>query len=266
MLIENAIRRIPLITDIDKKIETHGLSLAMRYILHERLGICSVEVNFVSPNIKEELKMSPTLIVSNHDGLLEPSILLAYLPERKDSLILGSAPLQDIFPNLTPYFLPLHIRTSSVPGSEMKLFSRLVRAVPTNILTPPPNAHEENIATISKAATVINQGGRVVLFPQGANKNGKWKKGIGHFVQQIDANESIKVIFCHIKDASRQDILRFTPLRKLLPKPSIFFFNSISMFELSQQVDLTDPTHVKSFLENLYHTKLQVLKTYPLPL
>ena len=108
-----------------------------------------------------------------------------------------------------------------------------------------------NHATISLAAAKTSEGELVALFPEGVSgKSGKWRKGIGHLVSQIEPSKPVYFAMAHVKGTSDWDSLRVIPgLRNIMRKGSISFARPelFSSFNLPQ-----NPNDITEYLQGTY--------------
>jgi len=207
--------------ELDLAIGKKGLPVASRDFILEHGS--KLEVVGRTREVEGILKNEPVLVVANHEHEVETMALYAALLQRDDIFTVGVAALQGIGPNFSEHLMPVYVRPSSVDPSEMKLSSRIGRAL--NLGTDmPENAHELNKASIDRAAQTISDGGLVIMFPSGARKKNIWSPGVGHLMTNINKDCGAYIVKAHIKGASDLDFLRLIPgLKRLMPPLKVTF-------------------------------------------
>lgn len=173
---------------------------------------------------KETLKLLTNgagLLLSNHDSDAEPAAIVASLPDRKDLYLVGSHRLPEKIPNLAQYILPVnvdHLRKLSNKKSLTTIVGRLRRS-PKNIR----GIMKGNLKSIREAAIKVNDGGMVIIFPQGVHTEDKWQSGVNWITKKI-TNPDAKIVFAYVANTSHWDYLRFFPiLRRFLPDIKVYF-------------------------------------------
>ena len=216
---------------IDKTIGQQGLAAAA----HELLTMMKTKltVKKYSEAVDSVIQTGQVLVLGNHEHMLEVVALLAAMPNRKEIYTVGVAGLKGVGPNFAKHLLPVHIRPASITAHEMKLTSRIGRALGLGVAVP-PNAQEINAQSIRIAAELISNGAMVIMFPSGVRKsNSVWSAGVGYVVDQISRKDESSIIFAHINGASNHDVLRLVPgIRKFLPKFTVAFSEPITVSEL----------------------------------
>ncbi|MBL7150867.1 1-acyl-sn-glycerol-3-phosphate acyltransferase [Candidatus Microgenomates bacterium] len=222
--------------ELDLAIGEKGLPIASRDFILEHDS--KLEVAGRTKEVERILRSEPVLVIANHGHEAETVALYAALLQRDDIYTVGVAAFQGIGPNFSKHLIPVYVRPSSVDPSEMKLSSRIGRALSLGT-DMPENAHELNKASIARAAQIISGGGLVVMFPSGARKKNIWSPGVGHLIIGINKDCGAYIVKAHIKGTSNLDFLRLVPgLKKLMPPLRVTFAEPRSVTDyLKEKVD-----------------------------
>lgn len=182
----------------DENVGRLGLSKAT----HKMLGTLGEKV---SANFEEGaercLKGDPVLVVGTHPGRLHASATLAAMPDRDDSFVVGHAGLGNVGQNFKEHLIPMTLgkkkSTNPVKGFICGVKNRVKQAVgfkQNNV--EPAEAKAKNQENLETAARIVNEGGRVLIFPDNVHKRGtdsKWLGGIGRLLVQM--NPDAKIVF-----------------------------------------------------------------------
>ena len=210
-------------------IKKHGLTEAIRK-LQETFGV-RVKVMSQPKGTADILEKGPVLIVANHPWDQEPVALLSTLPNRKDIFLIASHRLKK-FEHLGQHILPVNIALHQKESDKRSLSVILgkLRRMPKASL----GLAKSSVRSLALASEKLNQGGIVLIFPQGVYKDNKWQQGIDRVVRDVD-NLNAKMVFSHIKNTSNWDYLRFIPvLGRLIPDIEISFSGPL---ELPARID-----------------------------
>lgn len=180
----------------DKNVGKLGLSKATR----KMLGTFGEKVSADFEEGAERcLKEDPVLVVGTHPGRLHASATLAAMPDRDDSFIVGHAGLENVGQNFKEHLIPMALSkkkpTNPVEGFIGGVKNRIKQAIgfKQNNMEP-AEAKAKNQENLGTAARIVNEGGRVLIFPDNVHKRGtgsKWLGGIGRLLSQMDPNAKI---------------------------------------------------------------------------
>lgn len=168
-----------------------GLSNATRKLV-EKFGE-GIDVKF-EQDAEACLSKDPVLVVGTHPGRLNASAVVAAMPERNDSFVVGNAMLERIGPNFNAHLIPV-----ALVNRKRNVIKDLVRKAagfpPRN--TDSTAAKEKNQDSLKRAAQIVNDGGRVLIFPDNVHKrgDGRWLKGVGQLLQQLGPDK--KIVFAN---------------------------------------------------------------------
>ena len=247
------IQRMPLIGNIAKMIDRIIGQQGLAAAAHELLTMMKTKltVKKYSEAVDNVIQTGQVLVLGNHEHMLEVVALLAAMPNRKDIYTVGVAGLKGFGPNFAKHLLPVHIRPASITAHEMKLTSRIGRALGLGVAVP-PNAQEINAQSIRIAAELISNGAMVIMFPSGVRKtNSVWSVGVGYLVDQIARKDKTSIVFAYVTGASNLDFLRLIPgIRCLLPKFSVTLSTPIAIKDLP--VTKGSPKQIAKYLHSEY--------------
>lgn len=182
----------------DDQVVELGLSTATRKFLGTTGGK-------VSPNFEEGaekcLKKNSVLVIGTHPGRVQASAILAAMPDREDSFVIGNAVFENIGPNFSEKLIPISLGKKGNKGQVKKLIGGVKGLVKRAIGFESENldrdtARRKNQEGLARAAEIINGGGRVLMFPDNVHersKDGAWLGGIGRLLRQMNPNA--KVVF-----------------------------------------------------------------------
>ena len=245
---------LPILTrafrSFDKRIGESTLTEGMRDLLDKTAGLENISIKGLEGETRRILEEEGVLLVCNHPHDAESIILLGTMPPRDDVSIIAAHNQMRLGRNMAAHILPVYPYRQEQTTSNLKLSVRLAKK-----FTSPPYPQEEmdrrNHATISLAAAKTSEGELVALFPEGVSgKSGKWRKGIGHLVSQIEPSKPVYFAMAHVKGTSDWDSLRVIPgLRNIMRKGSISFARPelFSSFNLPQ-----NPNDITEYLQGTY--------------
>lgn len=190
--------------DIDDQIPLKGLPNAIKEHF-QKLGY-NIEPQYQEDRTREVLEKSPALVVANHPFLMDPVNLIASLPEaRRDVSVIGNTAFQTLGDNFAQHVIPVYRsgndyqvegrallwRKYGIPQEEHALFE----------------AGRLNRQSINTAAQKINEGGLVILFPDGSTEGKEWYSGVGELVKQIDRDDA-QIVFAATEKPRYRDYMR----------------------------------------------------------
>lgn len=231
-----------LVRELDQNIGRFGLQVGTRRFLEQKGA--AIQVSNLNPTVYEILQNRPAILISNHPFSLEPLILCAASPSRKDFFMTGNTFFKGICKNLDEHLVPLFIRH--------KFFDRQQRVLSKvmNFLHPYEvfDAFQEarlNIESLRLAARKIGEGGLVVIFP-GASAipgNEQWQSGVGLILRQLRLRREndVSLIMAYIKGTSTRDYLRLIPWMQSFFPPFCVTFSeprNIADIELTDKSSL----------------------------
>lgn len=167
------LRTINLIGEFNRNIELNNFVEASKKILSSLKFIIEAE-DEIPANLKAEGK--PLIVVSNHEGLIEP-IFIAELIERNDHLIIAGIENVKFGEVLAGHLLP--VRPSKYAGERDSMFygPGMTR----------DKIRELNEKSLRRASEVVAQGSMLTIFPWGGRspEKGQWHKGLGQIIHGI---------------------------------------------------------------------------------
>lgn len=196
------------IAELDSQVAVKGMPLAIKEHF-QKWGIN------ISPEYSQEtletLKNDPILLVATHPQLTDVVGIMGALPkERNDVYLVGNSLYSNAGENLSAHLIPIYGVANQKTNN---LRSRLWRE--TGFEQPPPSliqAARLNIESLRVARQRVNEGGLVVIFPDGSKEaGGEWFNGVGEIVRQLKDNPQIKIVFATAQGSKSRDKLRFFP-------------------------------------------------------
>lgn len=175
----------------DRKVGQKGLSIATRQVI-EKLG-GNVEAVF-EEGAEQTLSEGPVIVVGTHEGRLDASAILAAMPEREDSFLIGNSILKKLGPNFSEHLID--VKLIGKKRSAVRSAVKKVLGLTDNENNDPESAKAHNRGSLEKAEQVVIEGGRVLIFPDNVFKRdaeGKWLSGIGRLLRGLPSDT--KVIF-----------------------------------------------------------------------
>jgi len=194
---------------------------------------------------KKILDKQGALIILNHPYYAEIVAAICALPDREDIYFIITDSYYELMPNLRKYMIPVHIQHHTTFVGIKKYFN-IGRLFYYPVIKTKDEAHEFNINSITKAATLVNQGHIVIMCPQGIRVNKPyWFKGIGHLVSQL--NPATPIINMFVSNSSILDLFRLVPVaNRVFPKFHVYF-------DKPNYVNIKDPQTITRELEKKYH-------------
>lgn len=233
------------LTEINKNIKKVGVVGAIGKFMNK----CNTEVVVQSnQEINQVLEKASGVIVANHPAEADVLAILAAVKKRKDIYLIINSSLKNIIPELDKHLIPVFIYNKAIESFEGRLKMKILGWFHKMPKYSPQEEREKNIESINKAIKKINNGGLVIIFPDGGDKKHDWFNGIGHLIHGIKNKKSF-VIRAYIEGTSNFDYLRLIPfIGKLLPKFKISFAKPIKIDEVKKN----DPKETTTHLENKY--------------
>lgn len=164
----------------------------------------------------------PVLLIANHPGAIDSFIISSYV-KRDDVYFVGIAKFLIFGPAVKKTLLPVFSKPKVDEKILNLILAKTINFKNTTVLVP-EEMQKQNRDTISKAASLVNQGKMVSIFPAGSGGKSlegmKWKAGVGFLAKQI-SNPNTVVVFANISGTRPTDYTIFANsiLRKLFYKP-----------------------------------------------
>jgi len=198
----------------------------------------------------------PLLIISNHTGVFD-SLLLFNKVDRNDLHFVALSTYGIFGDKVRERLLPIYRnRQLNHRIYEYPLCLQIGGCLPENLSVS--EVRMRNRDTISKAASLVNKGLAVSIFPTGsAGKNmkgTKWKVGVGFLVKQI-TNPHTKIVFVRINGTKQSDLVAYLHpfIRRMFFKPRPITIEFSDAFTLKTVIDTNDEAKlIARKLEHLY--------------
>lgn len=227
----------------DKSVGEIGLSAATRKLL----GKFGEEI---TPNFEEGakkcLQQDPVLVIGTHPGRLHASAIVAAMPGRDDSKLIGNSTLENIGPHFAEHLFSMELIAKK--QNKLKRAIRKTIGFPQTDI-PKEVAKQKNTENLRSATNFINDGGRVLIFPDNVNARGQagWLQGVGRIMQQLKPDA--RVVFA----SANPNIKPAHLLRGKKPvQTEVSFSSPMTVRELLGAVSLDDPTAVAAEAERKY--------------
>jgi hypothetical protein len=149
-----------------------------------------------SEGSEEALSTNPVLIVATHPHLLNDTfgIVGAIPKDRHDVSVTSHAMHMGLGKNITSHIIPIYGVDQQVTNNMRERLRRSLLASKTQQL-PQLDSARKNLESIGIAASRLDEGGIVVIFPEGSGEEGaEWLSGIGEIVKKIE-NPETKVVY-----------------------------------------------------------------------
>jgi 1-acyl-sn-glycerol-3-phosphate acyltransferase len=234
-----------LVNSLNKNISEMGVVLTMRKIMNK----CNTKVVVKSSKeIDQVLKKMSGIVVANHPAEADVLAILAAVKNRKDIYIIINSGFKKIIPELDKHLIPVFIYNKAVESFEGKLKMKILGIFSKVAKYSPEEEHKKNIISVNEAIEKINEGGLVIIFPDGGDKRHDWFNGIGHLIYGVKNKKSF-VIRAYIEGTSNWDYLRLIPfIGRFLPKFKISFAKPIKINEIKEN----NPREITANLERSY--------------
>jgi hypothetical protein len=233
----------------EKRIQTDGFRKTARSILERAHAHLIIKGKI--PLVKTALSKAPAVIVANHPTSAAVLALIGTLEDRPDlhliisSKFVGSSPAIDR--HLIPAYIQHHFDSKRNPLIDF-LFGKYLPGL------TPGEEHIQNIKSIQTAATIVEKGGAVVLFPGYPDHDtGGWYSGVGHMLAHVN-NKDVRVVVVHIDEHPWVGYLRLVPgLGFILPTITIQFLTVLNATDISGQT----PKQITAKIEQAYRASVQ---------
>jgi 1-acyl-sn-glycerol-3-phosphate acyltransferase len=179
-------------------ISDRGIKQAMAWFL-DKIN-CVYTVEGLTPETITILRTKPVLLISNHQGI-DMIPIFAAIPERKDCYLIAASDFKHMGSNISKRIIPIYIRTQT-RNTSPKLSTHIGKFLHFGPRLDGDVAHRKNIESISQAAAVINKGGLVLIFPEGAHCGGEWFSGVGYLASEL--NRDAYIININVKGATKR--------------------------------------------------------------
>ncbi|MEV6303128.1 hypothetical protein AB0M02_27210 [Actinoplanes sp. NPDC051861] len=139
------------------------------------------------PRVWELMETGPFLAVGNHATGLEAG-LFSSLADRFDLYHLAGTFVATASPGLSSVLLTLDNPAVDAPVAKWPLRERMLRTVEGAVWPGDPHGggSRRNLATLRRAADLINGGAGVHIFPAGSMHPGsRWQPGVGWLVRRL---------------------------------------------------------------------------------
>lgn len=235
-----------LVSYLNGCISEHGVVLAMRKFLSK----CNTKVEIKSnKEIDKVLKKLSGVVVANHPAESDVMAILSAVKNRKDVFLVITSSFRSLIPELDKHLIPVYISNRITESFEGKIKFKILNRLNKTPIYTPEEEHKKNIESINKAIEKVNNGGLVIIFPNGGDKKHNWFNGIGHLIHGVKNKEESFIIRAYIEGTSTWDYLRLLPLiGKFLPKFKISFANPLRMDTIQKE----NPKATTVNLENKY--------------
>jgi 1-acyl-sn-glycerol-3-phosphate acyltransferase len=235
-----------LINYLNKCISEYGVVLAVRKFISK----CNTKIEIRSnKEINEVLKSFSGIVVANHPSGADVFAILSAIKSRKDVFLIATSSFEKMISELDKHIIPVYISNREISTLEGKIKSRVLDWFNKTPKYSQDEEHQKNIQSINKAIEKINDGGLVIIFPDGGDRKHDWFNGIGHLIHGVKNKEKSFVIRAYIEGTSNWDYLRLLPfLGKFLPKFKISFAKPLRIDKIEKE----NPKATTVHLENKY--------------
>jgi hypothetical protein len=259
---EQATKLIPLFSWLfspyDQIIGNSTLPAGMRALRDQLFGKEKVIVHGLTEKTTKILESMPIVIVCNHPFDSEVILLLGSLPNRKDVTMVGSESQVKMGHQFAKYILKVYTFRQEQEGKNPKLSARVAKYTyrkSSGLSQEKMKQHNREI--IKKAASKVNKGEMVVMFPQGTSSKIEWRPGIGYLVSQLAFEKPTFICMAYIANSSNADFLRMIPgLNNILLRPAVTF-SKPELF--SKEILPSEPKMIASYLEKKYLSWIKTL-------
>lgn len=235
-----------LISSTNKSIGKVGLVLAMRKLIKKCNTEVIIESNDETNRVLEKIS---GIVVATHPPESGILALLSAIKDRKDVFLIVTSSFYKFMPKLDKYLIPVYIGDQMSESFEGKIKSKIFGLLKKSKKYSKEKSHQKNIASINMAIEKINQGGLVIIFPNGASRAKDWFDGIGYMIHGIKNKKESFVVMSCVEGTSNWDWIRFLPLiGKFLPKFKVSFSNPLRMDTVKKH----NPKVTTTDLENEY--------------
>lgn len=184
--------------------------------------------------------VGPVLVISNHLGVFDTLVLLSTI-HRPDYFFVALATYGIFGSEVKKRLLPIYrVRRLNHYLYEYPLCLQISGSKPPALLRD--QTRQQNRATISRAAKLIDQGNIVSIFPTGSVgkslTGSNWKPGVGFLVKQLK-HPVVKVVFAEIEGTRQSDLVAFLRpiLRRVLFRPQPITIRYSRSYPLDELID-----------------------------
>jgi len=237
---------IKVIENLNKEISKCGPVVTSRNFLKR----CNTDL-VVTRNKKIDgiLKNSSGIIVANHPAEADVLAILAAIKDRKDIFLIINSSLTKIIPELDKNLIPVYVNSKSSSSFDGRFKTWFLGLFHKFDKYSRDEEKTKNIESINLAIEKINNGGIVIIFPDGGNGKVDWFNGIGYLIHGVRDKKNKFIIRARIQGTSNWDYLRLLPLiGKLLPKFRVSFSEPLKMNLVKKE----DPKVTTNGLEKRY--------------
>ena len=185
---------------IDNATLDEGVTGGVKVLLSERRAKAKATWEGDKEKTKEVINnpSKATLFVSNHPSTLEPFMLLASLPPKKDLSIIGDAGARQVFGrNFRKNFIPVEQQ----PRWETRKQKQQRR--------------ERNNKSLDEAVEKLQYHKSILIAPDGGDGSGDWKKGSSKLIESALAMPEAYLIMAHIPDSTPNEHWNLVFKRKM---------------------------------------------------
>lgn len=220
----NLLAEIPILgkffLDFDRKAGRKGIHYAALDILKRTNS--KLFVFGLNNETKEILEKKPVVVASNHPYDFEILPLIAALPKREDIFAIVASDLMGMGPYTKSYFIPVFVHKYFKQGKH-KLSVKIAKLLNLGPRIRDYEASPRNRESIKDAARKVQNGGLVVIFPEGILPRGNpWLNGIGYLLTSIGGHDAYYVK-AYVEGTSHFDPFRMILRGKLLPSFKVYF-------------------------------------------
>jgi hypothetical protein len=247
------IQRIPVlhqfISKFSSDVTSFGPVAAAQQLIQRYHGKLIIHM---PPETAKVLKSSGSIVAFNHPYEIETYIVQACVPNRRDLIMIATANILSVAPDLKPYLIPVWVDHTAKKEKRGKLSGKIAKIFSLRQDLNPNEAHLNNIQSITKAANHVSGGGVIFIAPEGfRGKGGRWFFGIGHLISQVEQKNDSYYISCFISGTSNLDWLRLIPLiNRLYPPIHVYFSQPQKLMDIIVKND--HPKKIALGLETQY--------------
>lgn len=236
--------------DFDKSAGENGIHKAVTNVI--RRTETKLVVHGLGKDTIEILKNKPVILAANHPYDFEVLVLIAALPKRDDIFSIAASDLMGVGPNSNHYIIPMFIHKYFDEGSH-KLSVKIAKLLRLGPRLSSSRAHRRNVENMAYAASKVENGGLVIIFPEGILKRGSpWLSGVGYLLRDIYKKRNAFYARAYIQGTSSFDILRLIPiLRRFFPPINVYFDRPREVSFVIKAKD--DPKEITKNLQKEYN-------------
>ncbi len=199
-----------LIGKLARKFDSNAQRYGLSYAMKKALTTCGSKIFCKLPNGEKNILENNAVIIATMHPVMP---VIATLPPRRDIFLIVSSELMTIGPWTKQYFIPVYVK-KHYPRADKQWVVKLVSALQLTPSLSDEEAHEKNKESIRLAAEILDNGGIVIIVPEGVHgTNGTWFSGIGHLINNCTNPKNIYYMKSLVK-----------------PKPHISFLSSLLLF------------------------------------